>query len=213
MTCNKIMLIRHAERPSADKSIRGVGLDGYKDKESLSVRGWQRAGAFVRFFAPFDGRFLHPALARPKILYACKAAPEDPSLRPQMTLVPLADLLGIECNCDFFHGQETALVKKVLSSQGPALIAWKHDAMHVIANLMLGEIGGAPLGTMRAMISFGCSTGREMLGRFPRSRSFCSPAIVPSRSADALQGCCSKLLGAALRRAKLAAMSGRRRWN
>jgi hypothetical protein len=144
MTCDKIMLIRHAERPNADKSIRGVGLDGYKDKESLTVRGWQRAGAFVRFFAPFDGRLVHPALARPKILYACKAAPEDPSLRPQMTLVPLADLLGIECNCDFFHGQESALVKKVLSSQGPALIAWKHDAMHVIANLILGETEGAP---------------------------------------------------------------------
>ncbi len=52
MACDKIMLIRHAERPNADKSLRGVGFDGRKDKESLTVRGWQRAGALARFFAP-----------------------------------------------------------------------------------------------------------------------------------------------------------------
>jgi hypothetical protein len=144
MACDKIMLIRHAERPSADKTIRGVGLDGYKDKESLTVRGWQRAGALARFFAPIDDRFVHPALARPKTLYACKAAPEDPSLRPHHTLVPLAELLGVEINRDYFHGQETELVKKALFSPGPALVCWKHDTMRVIANLILGDAGAAP---------------------------------------------------------------------
>lgn len=93
MSCDKIMLIRHSERPSPDKKFRGVNLEGRKDKESLTVRGWQRAGALARFFAPRDGHFAHPALARPQTLYACKAAPEDPSLRPQYTLLPLAELL------------------------------------------------------------------------------------------------------------------------
>src|SRR5579885_3119382 len=73
MTCAKIMLIRHAERPSADKRFRGVTIEGRKDKEELTVRGWQRAGALVRFFAPLDGHFVHPGLARPDILFACKA--------------------------------------------------------------------------------------------------------------------------------------------
>jgi broad specificity phosphatase PhoE len=144
MACDKIMLIRHAERPDREKSIRGVALDGRKDKESLTVRGWQRAGALVRFFAPLDGHFVHQALARPRTLYACNAAPADPSLRPQHTLVPLAALLGIGINREHFHGDEIALVEDVLSSDGPALIAWKHDAMQIIANLILGDKTTAP---------------------------------------------------------------------
>ncbi len=144
MVCDKIMLIRHAERPDPEKKIRGVALDGRKDKESLTVRGWQRAGALVRFFAPEDLRFAHPALARPQILFACKAAPKDPSLRPQHTLLPLADSLQVEFNRDYFETEEDALVKKALDSPGPALIAWKHNSMHVIANLILGDKTTAP---------------------------------------------------------------------
>lgn len=144
MPCDKIMLIRHSERPDPDNGIRGVGPDGRKEKESLSVRGWQRAGALVRFFAPLEDRFVQPALARPKILYACKAAPEDPSLRPQHTLIPLADLLKVEFDRSYFEGEEQALVKKALACDGPALIAWKHYGMHVIANAILGDETTAP---------------------------------------------------------------------
>jgi hypothetical protein len=144
MTCDKIMLIRHAERPSPDKSIRGVAFDGQKDKESLTVRGWQRAGALVRFFAPLDDHFMQQGLARPATLYACRAAPEDPSLRPQHTLVPLTELLGVKLNRDHFRGDEMALVRDVLAAEGPALIAWKHDGMHIIANAILGGKSTAP---------------------------------------------------------------------
>lgn len=148
MGCDKIMLIRHSERPSPDKKFRGVDLEGRKDKESLTVRGWQRAGALVRFFAPSDDHFVHPALARPQSLYACKAAAQDPSLRPQNTLIPLHELLRsqskVEFNCDYFEGEEAALVEKVLASSGPALIAWKHLTMHVIANAILGDETTAP---------------------------------------------------------------------
>jgi hypothetical protein len=58
-------------RPSADKSVRGVTQEGIKNKEELTVR-WQRAGALVRFFAPLNNRFVHPALARPDVLFACR---------------------------------------------------------------------------------------------------------------------------------------------
>jgi hypothetical protein len=152
MSCDKIMLIRHAERPSPDKTFRGVNLEGQKDKESLTVRGWQRAGALARFFAPRENHFVHLALARPKTLYACKAAAEDPSLRPQHTLLPLAELLNaesqagsnVEFNRDYFYGQEAALVRHVLAAPGPALIAWKHPTIHLIANAILGDNTTAP---------------------------------------------------------------------
>ncbi len=144
MTCAKIMLIRHAERPSADKRFRGVTIEGRKDKEELTVRGWQRAGALVRFFAPLDGHFVHPGLARPDILFACKADACDPSLRPQHTLLPLSELLKVEFNCDYYEGQEEELVKKVLSSNGAALISWKHNNMHLIASAILKDSASAP---------------------------------------------------------------------
>ncbi len=138
------MLIRHAERPSADKSIRGVTQEGVKNKEELTVRGWQRAGALVRFFAPRDNRFVHPAIARPEILFACKAGPAAPSLRPQHSLLPLAGLIEAELNLDYYEGAEEALVQTVLAAQGTALIAWKHNNMHVIANAILGNETSAP---------------------------------------------------------------------
>jgi hypothetical protein len=144
MACAKILLIRHAERPRADKKIRGVTLEGEKNKEELTVRGWQRAGALVRFFAPADGHFAHPALARPQSLFACKSDKTSPSLRPQHTLLPLARLLQVECNCDFYEGEEEQLVRRVLSSEGVALISWKHMGIPVIANIILGNTVSSP---------------------------------------------------------------------
>ncbi len=144
MSRGKIMLIRHAERPSADKSIRGVTQEGVKNKEELTVRGWQRAGALVRFFAPRDNRFIHPALARPEIMFSCKAGPTAPSLRPQHSLLPLAELLQVEFNRDYYEGQEKELVQKAIAAQRTVLIAWKHNNMHLIANAILGNKTSAP---------------------------------------------------------------------
>lgn len=145
MSCSKIMLIRHAERPDPGKLFRGVTEEGVKNKEELTVRGWQRAGALVRFFAPADNHFAHPALARPEILFACRGGPEDPSLRPQHTLLPLARLLQAELNCDYFEGEEEKLVRAVLAANsGTALISWKHTNMSVIAAMILGNKRDAP---------------------------------------------------------------------
>jgi hypothetical protein len=49
MTPNKIMLIRHAEKPIAGR-VEGFRARGEKDDASLTARGWQRAGALTRFF-------------------------------------------------------------------------------------------------------------------------------------------------------------------
>ena len=51
MPAQKIMIIRHAEKPE-HHGPRGVDENGDEDKKSLTVRGWQRAGALVQFFAP-----------------------------------------------------------------------------------------------------------------------------------------------------------------
>jgi len=45
---------------------------------------------------------------------------------------------------DFYEGEEEALVRRVLAGPGPALIAWKHLTMHVIADLVLGDRTTAP---------------------------------------------------------------------
>ena len=47
---NVVMLIRHAEKPIGDGPPYGVTDDGVVDPESLTPRGWQRAGALVRRF-------------------------------------------------------------------------------------------------------------------------------------------------------------------
>jgi hypothetical protein len=49
MPATKIMLIRHAEKP--DDKDGGVDQKGNADNHDLIVRGWQRAGALVQFFA------------------------------------------------------------------------------------------------------------------------------------------------------------------
>ncbi|MFN8497991.1 MAG: hypothetical protein U0641_09060 [Anaerolineae bacterium] len=44
---------------------KGVTPDGIQDTNSLTVRGWQRAGALVRLFAPVNGAFVNSLLATP----------------------------------------------------------------------------------------------------------------------------------------------------
>jgi hypothetical protein len=43
------MIIRHGEKPAGDGSDAGVSPEGNADAEDLTVRGWQRSGALVRF--------------------------------------------------------------------------------------------------------------------------------------------------------------------
>jgi hypothetical protein len=128
----KIMLIRHAERPDKLNGILGVSPSGLKDKEALCVRGWQRAGALVRFFAPFNDCFLHPSLATPQYLFACRPLPDNKSRRPLQTIEPLAEYLSLEINLDHAEGDEQRLIKAALTAPGDVLISWKHDTLPMI---------------------------------------------------------------------------------
>jgi hypothetical protein len=58
MSALTVLVIRHGEKPDPDNPDRPPGLtsDGVKDKHSLLIRGWQRAGAWAALFgAKLDG--------------------------------------------------------------------------------------------------------------------------------------------------------------
>jgi len=144
MPAQKIMIVRHAEKPSEDGKIVGVAADGSHDKEELIVRGWQRSGALVRLFAPRDGKFVDQRLARPRTIFASAVGKHSNSLRPQHTVLELATFLKLKLNLDHAKGEEAALVKDVLGAEGPVLIAWEHEAIPTIANGILGNSKSCP---------------------------------------------------------------------
>lgn len=152
-TPSKIMVIRHAEKPD-DKhegvKHEGVTSHGHADKESLIVRGWQRAGALVALFDPAKGPLQNAMLAVPNIIYASNperesAAADDgdkegsKSKRPLQTITPLADRLGMKPNVTFVKGEEKQMVESVLTEHGVVLICWQHERICKIAEHFVGS--------------------------------------------------------------------------
>lgn len=134
-----VMLIRHAEEPDQAAGILGVDEKGRPDGEALSVRGWQRAGALARLFAPRGGMPPQP-LARPASILAATDAGK--SHRPLCTVLPLARLLGLRIDTRFgSEGEVAPLLDAVRASPGPVLLCWRHQAMGDIAQALCG---GAP---------------------------------------------------------------------
>jgi hypothetical protein len=140
----RIMIIRHGEKPSKRDSIKGVSLAGFRSKNELSARGWQRSGALVRFFNPIDDTCSHPALRKPDLILA-----EDPkghikSLRPLHTIQSLAQSLRKKPVLRYTKGQEKHLVEFIEAQSGVVLICWEHSAIIDIANLLLGDTKSCP---------------------------------------------------------------------
>jgi hypothetical protein len=133
------MVIRHAEKPSEDGTILGVCATGKQDHHELVVRGWQRSGALARFFAPRDGKFVDSRLAQSRTIFASAVNKDNKSLRPQHTVLELATLLNFKLVLDYTKGEEAALVAAVIAADGPVLIAWEHEAIPDIGNLILGN--------------------------------------------------------------------------
>ncbi len=141
MPTSKIMVIRHAEKPNG---AGGVLPDGTASPEALTPTGWQRAGALVGLFAPPGGHFADPHLATPQRVYASGVAHHSKSLRPQQTVAPLAAKLGLPVNTDHAKGDEAALLQAATTIGGTVLIAWEHEAIPAIAELLLGGNQGVP---------------------------------------------------------------------
>jgi hypothetical protein len=138
------MIIRHAEKPQDDGSDAGVSPDGGVDPEDLTVRGWQRSGALVRFFAPAGGRSSHAGIATPEVIFASVVAPHSKSSRPQHTVAALAEFIGQQLVLDHPKGDEDGLVADVLSRGGTVLIAWEHEAIPGIVNQIIGNDATCP---------------------------------------------------------------------
>jgi hypothetical protein len=140
----KIMVIRHAEKPSSTAPPYGVTIEGEREKESLSVRGWQRAGALAGFFAPSNGSFSDASLAEPQFLYASKPTKRNGSRRPIETIAPLAEKLAIRINSHFPKLESEDMLEEVFSCAGVVLVCWQHEFIPTIANDILGNKTTAP---------------------------------------------------------------------
>jgi hypothetical protein len=139
---NKIMVVRHAEKP--DDPPAGVNINGEQDKASLIVRGWQRAGALAALFSAW-GVLSKPGLAVPAAIYATDAIKHaGRSLRPQETITPIAQLLGLTPNIDFAVGEEVALAASAEAATGAVLIGWRHEAIPALGNAILGDTTTVP---------------------------------------------------------------------
>ncbi|HEY8223780.1 MAG TPA: hypothetical protein VIG25_00800 [Pyrinomonadaceae bacterium] len=140
----KIMVIRHAEKPAKDGPPYGVTVKGERSKESLEVRGWQRAGAMTKLFAPASGQFQHPALAKPQFLYTSKPLRRRGSRRPIETITPLADKLAIRINSNFARDEIESMLEEVFLCKGVVLICWQREYIPRIASQILGSENVAP---------------------------------------------------------------------
>jgi hypothetical protein len=139
----KIMIIRHAEKPSQPPPPYGVDIDGCQNKDSLIPQGWQRAGALVALFAPSRGPLQDPRLATPKFIYAAKSPDPQEGNRPEQTVMPLVAKLQkqagksealLEPNFHFKKGHEKKVAESALSCDGVVLISWPHGRIPALAS-------------------------------------------------------------------------------
>lgn len=123
-----IMLIRHAEKPEDENDL------------GLSPRGWQRAGALVRFFAPVDAAAVRRHIEQPGHVFAARATDEHPSPRPRLTVEPLAEELGLQVDERFSASEPVEHVAQVLRLlSGPVVVSWRHNELPALANALLGR--------------------------------------------------------------------------
>ncbi len=138
------MLIRHAEKPPHSPPPYGVTDEGERESESLTVRGWQRAGALAVLFAPAGGSFQDPALAEPQFLYASKPKKRNGSRRPLETITPLAEKLAIRINANFPKPDADEMLEEAFLCDGVVLVCWQQEFIPQIANRILGDTTTAP---------------------------------------------------------------------
>jgi hypothetical protein len=140
----KIMLLRHAEKPDRDSLPYGVTLLGERSKESLDVRGWQRAGALTNLFAPSNGHIQDAALARPNYLYASKPLRRKGSRRPIETITPLSEKLELKINSRYPRSDYDKMLEEVFLCRGTVLICWQREYIPQIALHILGQTKVVP---------------------------------------------------------------------
>jgi hypothetical protein len=135
---DKIMVVRHGEKPGKPPPPNGIDSKGEKlDPDCLVPQGWQRSGALGCLFSAW-GVVARPGLAVPTKIYATD--PASKSKRPKETVSEVALLLtGQDPDTHFGEGDEVALATKAKADPGVVLIAWHHQKIPAIANAILGN--------------------------------------------------------------------------
>lgn len=137
MTPSKVMVIRHAEKPGKGSgAAAGIDLSGAQDEKSLTVEGWQRAGALTLFLSERNSRLASLGLAVPDVIFATGIRQHSKSRRPIQTVLPLAAKLGLSIDQSFSKGDEAALFASAMNRSGVVLISWAHEQIPALANLL-----------------------------------------------------------------------------
>jgi hypothetical protein len=150
MARQTILIMRHADKPepAGDGGVDSVGMP---DKNSLTPRGWQRAGIWAELFVPSLGQ--QRVLPRPTAIFASAPASKaeilaghggSKSRRPLETISPLAAKLGVDVDLRFAKGQEADLAATISLMDGVGLICWQHEDIVAIANALTPQPQGIP---------------------------------------------------------------------
>ena len=121
MSLVQVTFIRHAE----EHKKAGLNERGEPDDHSLTIRGWQRAGALARFFA---GGMANAG--RPDVIYASRVAEGSESKRPFQTVAPLIALCagtGVDYVDTFAKTQTASLAADIMLRHGSVLVCWEHS--------------------------------------------------------------------------------------
>jgi len=156
--CTKLMVIRHAEKPDKQAGVSGVTEAGVPDRDELTVRGWQRAGALVRFFHSSDPANPQTRVAVPGAIFATPPTGDTPSTRPLHTVTPLAADLDLDIRTDFALHQEKELVAKALNAAPVVLICWHHERIRKLVAELGIEIEDWPDEVFDRVLVFDRST-------------------------------------------------------
>jgi broad specificity phosphatase PhoE len=161
-SATKVMLIRHAEKPTSTES--GINIDGDSDSSSLIPQGWQRAGALNGLFTSGIGPLPTPQFLFAPNVYSSDASgasdasspakhgSSGTSRRPYETITPLSQKLAITINAipgskdpaQYSKGDYPAMLGAALACLGVVLISWEHGEIPDLANQILGNKTTSP---------------------------------------------------------------------
>ncbi len=143
--CSTITVIRHAEKPAGGTHPtppHGVDAAGEKHPDSLTPRGWQRAGAL----AVILGTNPPAPMVRPTVLISPDYGAATLTHRTSETIRPLAEKLGVTTQHPRPTGHEHHVVKHaILPAEGHVLVCWEHHHIPDIMAELAHHLGIAEL--------------------------------------------------------------------
>jgi hypothetical protein len=128
----RIIFIRHAEKPDSGNGDRGVAPDGSVDDESLTIRGWQRAGALTLFFSTRSE-------IKPSVIFASGIGHDSKSKRPIETVTALAGQIHpAPLITTHLRDDLHPLMEEVSTRNGTVLVCWEHKRIPALVGLLPG---------------------------------------------------------------------------